>query len=218
MDNSDRTLYVNKSNRKFLGVCAGVADYLGTEAWVIRVVFVLGLVFGSWFIAPLSFFVWLLVPLYFVLWLCLDSSPKGSGESTRGDHSRNVSRRRGKLYRSKKKGKLLGVCAGVANYLEVSVFLVRLLTVVGFFMSGMLAGVIYVGAYFILDDEPEENAWGEGHTSNANNPGGDHPHRVQADIQQCEHKLRALRSRLARMEAYTTSRHYKLNREFRDLS
>ena len=37
---SPHRLYLDKENAKCLGVCAGIADYLGTEPWIIRLIFI----------------------------------------------------------------------------------------------------------------------------------------------------------------------------------
>ena len=39
--------YLDKQNRKWLGVCAGIADYTGVDVSVVRIGFVLGTVFAS---------------------------------------------------------------------------------------------------------------------------------------------------------------------------
>ena len=41
------SFYLDKSNAKWLGVCAGVADYTGIDLTVVRIVTVLGTIFGS---------------------------------------------------------------------------------------------------------------------------------------------------------------------------
>jgi phage shock protein C len=41
------SFYLDKSNGKWLGVCAGIADYTGIDLTVVRIVTVLGTVFGS---------------------------------------------------------------------------------------------------------------------------------------------------------------------------
>lgn len=45
-------LYVDKEHRKILGVCAGIARYLGVEMWVVRVVAITGLIFMSSVVVP----------------------------------------------------------------------------------------------------------------------------------------------------------------------
>ncbi|MFZ4747717.1 MAG: envelope stress response membrane protein PspC [Sphingomonas sp.] len=41
------SFYLDKSNAKWLGVCAGIADYTGLDLTVVRIVTVLGTIFGS---------------------------------------------------------------------------------------------------------------------------------------------------------------------------
>lgn len=62
---SKRQLRRNTQKGKIAGVCAGLADYLNIETWIVRVVFCTGLLFSSGF-----FFV-----LYVVGWLVLDKTP-----------------------------------------------------------------------------------------------------------------------------------------------
>lgn len=40
-----RGLYLDRENRKIVGVCAGIARYLGIEAWIVRCVALTGLLF-----------------------------------------------------------------------------------------------------------------------------------------------------------------------------
>ena len=39
--------YLDKANAKWLGVCSGIADYTGLDLTVVRIVTVLGTIFGS---------------------------------------------------------------------------------------------------------------------------------------------------------------------------
>lgn len=41
------SFYLDKGNAKWLGVCAGIADYTGIDLTVVRIVTVLGTIFGS---------------------------------------------------------------------------------------------------------------------------------------------------------------------------
>lgn len=58
-------LYRIPSQGKIAGVCAGLADYFGWEAWLIRILIVSGVLFGM----P-----WLLF-LYIAAWFILDKKP-----------------------------------------------------------------------------------------------------------------------------------------------
>lgn len=60
-----------------------------------------------------------------------------------------------KLYRSRTKRTLSGVCGGLEDYFEIDVTIIRLLWVVISFMSGGFPGIIaYVIAVFIIPEEP----------------------------------------------------------------
>ncbi len=41
------SFYLDKQNAKWLGVCAGIADYTGVDLTVVRIITVLGTIFGS---------------------------------------------------------------------------------------------------------------------------------------------------------------------------
>lgn len=55
--------YLDKRNAKFLGVCAGIADYIGVDPLWIRLATVLGTLFGSGFPVVAYFVIaWLAQP------------------------------------------------------------------------------------------------------------------------------------------------------------
>ena len=47
-----------------------------------------------------------------------------------------------KLYRSKTDVKLAGVCGGLAEYFDIDVTIIRILWIVGFFMTAIFSGVL----------------------------------------------------------------------------
>ncbi len=62
--------------------------------------------------------------------------------------------RSSRLYRSRR-GILFGVCRGIAEHLDISVFWTRLLVFVAFVMTGFWpVGVVYLLAAFLLKREP----------------------------------------------------------------
>jgi len=65
---------------------------------------------------------------------------------------------RGELYRNASRGKIAGVCAGIADYFGWETWLIRILVVSGvlFGMPFLILG--YVAAWFILDKNPKEQA------------------------------------------------------------
>jgi len=60
------------------------------------------------------------------------------------------------FYRNPSNGKIAGVCAGIADYFGLEIWLVRILVVSGvlFGMPFLIFG--YVATWFILDKKPEE--------------------------------------------------------------
>jgi len=149
-----RTLGLNRDKKKFLGVCAGIADYLEVEPWSVRLVFLASVLFGGWF----------LIPLYFIAWFCLDDK-SSDGVASLADsqplkHFRTVDYKK-KLYRNTEDAKFLGVCAGVADYLEVNVFAVRLVFLALVFFAAAFPLFLYFGAYFILEEKPHRRVRSE---------------------------------------------------------
>jgi len=133
----------------------------------------------------------------------------------------------------------MGVCAGIAEYLEVSAFAVRLAFVVLFLLT-FFPILFYVGAVLVLDKKPAREYT---NTARRSRPASEHGHAAGAantnftddsdasytpgyrrdryskrrEFQYCSRKFAALQTRLARLEAYVTSNRFKLHREFRDI-
>lgn len=150
---------------------------------------------------------------------------------------------RGELTRDPDKGKIAGVCAGVAEYFGIELWLVRILVVSAFFLTaGTFIVVSYVAAWFIL--EKKSTRHGPSHFRGASNkPGdaatsgkgwhnadddedekvkvkskvwqsGEPPKQAFADIKQRFEKNEV---RLRQIETYVTSAQYQLNREINNL-
>jgi phage shock protein C len=148
------------------------------------------------------------------------------------------------LYRDPDKGRIGGVCAGVAEYFGLEVWLVRILTVTGFFLlAGPFMLVAYIAAWFILDKKPSSTMSktkseafaqqfaskiqkGKGwHNENAEPEekievkskvwqSGEPPRQAYFDIKQ---KYKRIEGRLRKVETYVTSSEYQLNREINKL-
>lgn len=245
MTRNKRSLQIDRENAKWLGVCAGLANFLEVEPWTVRLVFLGCMVFGGWF----------LVPLYFIAWYLLDDK---SGEiklrimeNQTIRHFRTVDYRK-KLYRNTHDSKLWGICAGIADYLEVSAFTVRMT----FMLLTILTGfpiLFYFGALLVLEKKPEaeysfeagSRPWSNrSHRDDADKPNTGYAGRQQdaaaprgfsesssqqrstprdqysqrREFQYCARKFTALQKRLVRLEAYVTSNRFKLQREFRNMS
>lgn len=60
-----------------------------------------------------------------------------------------------RLYRNTRDAKVMGVCAGLADYLDVRVCVVRFLTIMGCIFSGGWLIALYVVVGLILDPKPD---------------------------------------------------------------
>jgi phage shock protein C len=117
------------------------------------------------------------------------------------------------LYRDKENGKLLGVCAGLADYLGVDVMFVRIGTVLGAVFFTMPVVGAYLLAALVLKTKPprtyasreEEDFWRTVSTK---------PDVTVAGLRQ---KFRDVERRLAGMETYVSSKEFELNRAINDL-
>jgi len=138
------------------------------------------------------------------------------------------------LYRDTENARIAGVCAGVANYFGIETWLVRILTVTGFFLlAGPFVLVSYIACWFILDKKSNDHVGNEtssfvqhstkGWRNNQDSTtgqkvevktkawqAGEPPkkafHHIQRNFNEAERRLRL-------MEKYVTSREFQLNRE-----
>lgn len=144
------------------------------------------------------------------------------------------------LFRDPDKGKIAGVCAGLAEYFGMELWLVRILVVSAFFLfAGPFIFVIYIAAWFILDKKPGSKGSttpfnpqkvaskprGKGWHNEIEDEekvvvkskiwqAGEPPKQAFFDIQQ---RFAKNESRLRKVETYVTSSEYQLNREINNL-
>ncbi|HTR01421.1 MAG TPA: PspC domain-containing protein, partial [Candidatus Acidoferrum sp.] len=148
MTSNKRTLQLDKENAKWLGVCAGIANFLEVQPWAVRLVFLGCMFFGAW----------VLVPGYFIAWYLMDGNGSKLRENLMDNqtvkHFRSVDYRK-KLYRDPANAKVWGICAGIADYLEVDATVVRVIFLFLAFLTGFPV-FLYVGAYFVLEKKPVE--------------------------------------------------------------
>jgi phage shock protein C len=241
MGRNNRPLQLDRENAKWLGVCAGIANFLEVKPWSVRMVFLGCLIFGAWF----------LFPLYFIAWYLMNDDIGEFKANVMANpmvkHFRNVDYRK-KIYRNTRDGKICGVCAGIADYLEVSVFPVRLFFMLVAFLAGFPV-LLYVGAAMVLDKKPAEayqyesrsrSSGSQFHgddetaaprtantgaaakesakTRGSERSGFRDQYSQRSEFQYCARRLASLKQRLARMEAYITSNRFKLQREFKGMS
>ncbi len=148
------------------------------------------------------------------------------------------------LYRDPINGKIGGVCAGIAQYLGIDVWLVRGVAVVAFFLGfGVIAVVVYAIAVVTLDKRPLESYQQYQNTqqggasqsnSNSNSFGGNrnangngynntaHGHYGQGEtmsqmLKRLSLDVEQLEQKTRKMESHVTSSEFELNRKFKHL-
>jgi phage shock protein C len=121
---------------------------------------------------------------------------------------------RTKFYLDKRHGKLMGVCAGIADYTGVDVTLVRIMFISAVFMSGGSVLPIYFIAGFVADDKPGELAIEDKEEQKFWQGVRQSPTRSARDIRG---RLRDIDRRLADIESYVTTENRSLAREIEQL-
>ncbi|WP_404339216.1 envelope stress response membrane protein PspC [Pseudoalteromonas mariniglutinosa] len=127
------------------------------------------------------------------------------------------------LYRDPERGKIAGVCAGLSDYFNMELWLVRIIVVTAVLLTGgPLFVVAYIAAWFILDKKPLDKAY---KNSNADHQDplevkfkvwqkGEPPRRALQDLKE---RLARVDSRLQNMERYVTSPEFTVSREINKL-
>lgn len=118
-----------------------------------------------------------------------------------------------RLYRDPYKGKLLGVCAGLADYFGIDPWIMRLGAIIGLILFTVPTLVAYLVAGFLLPRKPEhlyKDRQEEAFWRGVRTEPGQTVHDLELRFQTLERRLRAI-------EAYVTSKEFELNREINDL-
>lgn len=129
-----------------------------------------------------------------------------------------MSRMRRELYRDPSRGKIAGVCAGLSDYFNMELWLVRILFVTAVLLSGgPLFVVAYVACWFILDKrEPQLEK--STHDKDDDRVSvkfkvwqkGEPPRQALFDLKD---RLGRLDNRIQSMERYVTSPEFTVSRE-----
>lgn len=126
-------------------------------------------------------------------------------------HDRNWRAQR--FYRDPRHGKLMGVCAGVADYFGWNVTAIRILAIIALLWFNGLVVIAYLILGCMLPTKPDtpydwdadEEYWRSMRCSAGNT------------FHDARHRIRELDMKLQHMEGYVTSNRYDLDRQFRDL-
>jgi len=245
MSRRANTLRLNRTNRRLAGVCAGVADYLEVPAFLVRVIYVLMCL--AWA---------MLILAYPITWWWLKNREEQGSDFMSGskvaNHLRSIDYRK-QLYRNPARARIAGVCSGIADYLEISSTMVRVLTLLSFFIFGPFPFFLYLVLWIALEKNPAETGW-RGHGRHrrprradhmqarsrrsmgyGHNDGPDdsqyadrehfadeaHPHdrggprsdAIAMSLKECSAAFNTVESRLREVEAFITSKRFRLHCE-----
>lgn len=140
------------------------------------------------------------------------NQPQFVSEQPRAPREQPASRTR--FYRDKRNGKIMGICAGIADYTGFDVSIVRICMLAAFFLSSGSILPIYFIAGWIAPDKPlalervdhEERQFWQGVRAS--------PARAARDIRS---RLKDIDRRLADIESYVTTENRSLAREIEQL-
>ena len=121
---------------------------------------------------------------------------------------------RTKFYLNKRAGKVMGVCAGLANYTGFDITLVRVLFVLAVFMGGGALIPVYFVTGWLADDEPRELRESDPEEQKFWQTVRASPSRSARDIKS---RFRDIDRRLAEIEQYVTVENRSLAREIEQL-
>ncbi|QIZ75828.1 envelope stress response membrane protein PspC [Ferrimonas lipolytica] len=116
------------------------------------------------------------------------------------------------LYRIPAKGKVAGVCAGVAERFNLEVWLVRIVAFSALILTGIFSFVLlgYIVAWVLLDKKPEQLQSHGAEVKTKIWQAGESPRVVFRDINS---KFRSIELRIRNIERHVTSDAYALGRE-----
>lgn len=121
---------------------------------------------------------------------------------------------RTKFYLDKKNGKVMGVCAGLADYTGFDVTLVRILLILAIFMGGGALIPVYFITGWVAQDRPRELADSDPEEQKFWQGVRQSPSRSARDIKS---RFRDIDRRLAQIEHYVTVENRSLAREIEQL-
>ncbi len=122
------------------------------------------------------------------------------------------------LYRNTKDGKIAGVCAGLADHFDFDPWVVRLFFIGGLIFLQSVAVIAYIAGWILMAPRSEESVetmeYDEDRHSYRRRNMFKHAPPPSKRLRRAQERLNNVVRRIENMEAYVTSRQYKLNKEF----
>ena len=230
-------LGLDRENKKVLGVCAGFARYLDVPTALVRVIYVIACLVSPFLILVYLAMYWILedekrperIKAAMAAYVpSNEKSPELEKAEGMTDHIGSTNELASRfnlkkpLYRSRANVRIAGVCAGIADYLNVSTFIVRLVTFISIFILGGITFWAYVICWIVLDKEPKslqkssQGTAGVSGASSSNNSRADTARQrtqVRVTAMECAERLQVTERRLREAEAFMTSRQFRLHCE-----
>ena len=123
-----------------------------------------------------------------------------------------------KLYRDTANGKIGGVCAGLAEYLGLEIWIVRIIAVSGFLLGfGFFATIAYIAAMLMIEKKPATLHTQYDHDLQVKQTPWQQGKSAPMVLSELDLKLTQLERKVSLVESYVTSREFELNRQFRQL-
>ena len=114
------------------------------------------------------------------------------------------------LYRSRS-GVIMGVCRGLADYFDISVFWIRAIAVILFIFTGFwpVVGIYFLAALLMKSESVKNSATGSNHKA-----GSRYGCMRNDTAERLKRKWKHLEKRIRRMEDKVTSREFDWNNRF----
>jgi len=125
-----------------------------------------------------------------------------------------MSARQTKFYKDKRHGKLMGVCAGIADYTGIDVTLIRVGFVLGALVGSGFPVIAYIVLGMIADDKPRELDYADRETAQFWQGVRARPANSIRDVRS---RFREIDRRLADIELHYTSQNTALAAEIESL-
>jgi len=122
---------------------------------------------------------------------------------------------RKQLFRDREKGRILGVCAGLADYFGLDLGLTRIVTFLALLLFTPAMLLVYFALVLLLPVKPHSEEIVDAAEQAFVKSVRSEP---QAVLSQARHRFRELELRLQRLEKYVTSSSYNLDKEFESLN
>ncbi len=123
--------------------------------------------------------------------------------------------------RNKIDGVIGGVCAGIGDYIGIDPIIVRILTVISFFVTGFITFWIYIGFWMFTPSDkraPYRREYRQARKARREHQANpEEPLRQTSSFRDVKGKFRSLEQRLQDLEKSITSSEWQLRRDFRDL-